>query len=1071
MNTTSIQAAVTRIVALAILLLPLPVHGDELRLEYNEVDAYFGRPSRVIRNGQETRIRYTPDGRVTAVETRSADGRRQLTLENEYDRNGQLIIRREADGTVTRYTYDTAGRVIVEEHEGIGADGRRMIRRYERDFDAHNDKIREIGPDGVEHRFRYDNNGMLARDEWSEVLGYNEGPTLCYIDYLYANFMKIRGRAGNATEAETTSRINALLSTRTVNGVVFREEMAPGPRLRARGQEGRMTRYRESRHIAEAIAPDGSREVRYRNWLQADTGVFQYNSDSTLLSRRLIEYDSQARVRLVWTGTAPDSIERTYDRAGNLLAVRGPGNHSEKYYYDGLRALVRESIDGIIREYTRDQFGRVCGETGPQGVIVREYDGLGNILRENGPRREAVYEHDAAGRLVGEVRRSEDGMARISREHSAARNLLLRELTVDGETGRILREERFAYMPWGAPRWREMPGLTRTDYTYDTLLRLVQVSDSAGRGIAYGYNNYGEINREEFGGAVTRYSHDVGGRIEEIVHADGAQDQFVYDGLGRVIEYLRNDGMVCRYAYDPDRTWPVTTLVDGREVLRSIWSPTNRLLKRHTALVREEYRYDDCDRLCETAMELSGSPRQLVNYEWDQDRMTKLTAGTVLIYGYDAGGRLESISRNGRRFWSASEDTGIRWRIATGRNALHDVVAETVTGSGNPDKPPRLAYDYDAAGRLTGESWLLPADAASNQNGSANYRYDAADRLIGVSDELGQSREYTYDNRNNRIRLAVLREGSARQTTNYTCNLRDELLVREITGDTAGEERFTYDAAGRMRTRIFTGAAGSVLTTQYVWDDCGNLVRAIFSDSRPPVTLTYDGGHRLVQRSSAGLMQIYLYDATTGNLVVEADGGGRALRTYLTGRLPGQVLGMLMHSGSGGREQYWQFSDGPRLARCQLMLNGDDVVRIREFDEFGVPLFLIDDELPVRWGGGFYDRDLGMYYSGMRWYDPVLGRFISRAAPGAVPHDLATNLYSLLRDPHAGICESMPAGWLEQGGSGSSVTAEYSPWWHKQTPLALVGGAAIVLLFAGVIVFMRKKRRDRAALTERPGEP
>jgi RHS repeat-associated protein len=146
-------------------------------------------------------------------------------------------------------------------------------------------------------------------------------------------------------------------------------------------------------------------------------------------------------------------------------------------------------------------------------------------------------------------------------------------------------------------------------------------------------------------------------------------------------------------------------------------------------------------------------------------------------------------------------------------------------------------------------------NVSTKTDGNGNtivYRYDGENRLISVTDPLGNSTRYTYDANGN---LIAQTDGNG-STTTYQYNAANLLRSKTEPSDakrTGKSERYTYTANGRMATKIDRNG----VTTAYTYDIFGRL-------------LTEDAG---------GQVQSYTYDANS-NMLTMTDATGTTTRTY-----------------------------------------------------------------------------------------------------------------------------------------------------------------------------------------------
>ncbi|MFD6259497.1 DUF6531 domain-containing protein [Micromonospora chalcea] len=297
-----------------------------------------------------------------------------------------------------------------------------------------------------------------------------------------------------------------------------------------------------------------------------------------------------ATTRNVWDEayrlrSTTDPLGRTtsseYDALGRLVSVTRPdGSRSTTTYDDLGRAVSWTDFDGSTRNR---QFG-------PDGLMVAEVDASGEVVRYEQPaadgrgttthvgptavvrdpagqitsvstgQGETEYVYDALGRLFS--MRDDTGLTEFGwtlegdlawRENP---DDSVEEFRYDGEgnlvewvdaTGRRTIREYGAFDLVTAEIDDEG---NRTEYAYDTELRLVRVTNPAGATWSYTYDPNGRMTSEtDFDGRTQRYVYDAAGQLVERTDAAGAVTHYAYDLLGRVVE-RRTGEAVTRFAYD-----------------------------------------------------------------------------------------------------------------------------------------------------------------------------------------------------------------------------------------------------------------------------------------------------------------------------------------------------------------------------------------------------------------------------------------------------------------------------------------------------------------------------------------
>jgi RHS repeat-associated protein len=344
------------------------------------------------------------------------------------------------------------------------------------------------------------------------------------------------------------------------------------------------------------------------------------------------------------------------------------------------------------------------------------------------------------------------------------------------------------------------------------------------------------------------------------------------------------------------------------------------------------------------------------------------TEAQRLYFGYDAAGRLASLSASGYY----SHPTGLAgyslgytydaagrlaartparssMPLATGYAYLANgwLQSMTITSShsfaGTPSDILTEAYRYDAVGNV------IQVD--SNRDGSTTYTYDPLDRLTGVSGP-GISDNYSYDAAGNRLSAGAL-------TFSYDAAGR-------LAGRSDGTS-YSYDVAGNL-----TSKSDSSGTTAYRWDGEGRLARIDYPGGSYSAYQYDDSGRRVSRRLPDGSTVYYIYAGA--QLLQERDADGNVLVAYTYDGLDRPV------SMWRGGQSYFYLLDRLGSVIGLVDIHGEEVARYR-YDPWGNALESsgpLADANRLRFTSREYDVESGLYFYRARYYDPEVGRFISR---------------------------------------------------------------------------------------------
>ena len=387
------------------------------------------------------------------------------------------------------------------------------------------------------------------------------------------------------------------------------------------------------------------------------------------------------------------------------------------------------------------------------------------------------------------------------------------------------------------------------------------------------------------------------------------------------------------------------------------------------------------------------NPSQTIRYTYDTlSRVVGLAASGpasfVREYTYDAASRLTASG-------PASGQPGVRttysyddaWRMTrvTQRNPSGSITFND------------LQYTFDKSGSIL---------TVSDGSGTTSFTYDALNQLASVSGP-GLSETYTYDTTGNRLTKGSL---------SYTYNAANQLV------SASDGTSYTYDLAGNLRTRVKSGQ------TTYSWDGVGRLIRIDFPDATYTAYGYDELGNRISKRDRAGVMTYYVYDGM--NLAQEVDASGTVLAVYVHDGLDRPV------SMTRGGVTYHYLLD--RLGNVLGLTDGAGTLVISyRYDPWGNVIATGGSNTalvnPFRFSGREWDAESGFYFFRARFYDPAVGRFISRDpvfGSLTVPRSLNPYLY----------VQNNPTNWTDRSG-------ELLPLLAIVVPVAVVGGAIALAVY------------------------
>jgi RHS repeat-associated protein len=530
-------------------------------------------------DGQKIATRTDPFGKVTKL---------------GYDSVGNLITTTFVDGVVQSKTYDANDRLITT------TDGNGFTTTF--NYDALGRLTSTVYPDGAAASKTYDAAGRVL----TETDERGNTTTLGYAP----NQQTITDALGRATVLEFDSQ---------------------GRRVQLTDALGRITRfaYDSAGNLVKTTFPDGSFKATTYDAAKRKTAEIDQAGRSTQFG-----YDAAGHPLHV-TNAAGGVTSYTYDAVGNRLTATDADGHTTTMSYDALGRMVgRVRPSGVQETFTYDANNNQLSHTDFNGQTTAfTYDAAGRLTQKNVPGSGTVsYAYGATGlrTQAGGDSYSYDQRGRLIEEYKASGQKLLYTNDPAGNISSVTT-------PQGT-----------TTYTHDALNRLATVVDAAG---------------------TTSYSYDVVGNLASTAYPNGVTEVYGYDTLNRLVQVSNSGpgGLISSYAYTlgPSgnrlqvvESGPATT---GRTVAYTFdavfrltqehiaqpakpdvtlgysYDPAGNRTQMNRAGAVTTYTYDADDRLI-TAASVAGSVTS--TYDNNGNLKTANDGSNTASYGYDAENRL-----------------------------------------------------------------------------------------------------------------------------------------------------------------------------------------------------------------------------------------------------------------------------------------------------------------------------------------------------------------------------------------------------------------------------------------------
>jgi RHS repeat-associated protein len=712
-------------------------------------------------------------------------------------------------------------------------------------------------------------------------------------------------------------------------------------------------------------------------------------------------YDSQHNV-LSRTTPRGNLWEFTYDSKGNTLTVEDP--------------VTRLDPNVVKQTYTYTTLNRVATATDARNNQTSfSYDTAGNLTREVDPLLyQETHTYSTAGlRLTTTDKRGKlwqfgyDSYGNLTSTKDPLLNTTTTTRTILGWPTSVTtatgQTDNFTNDNLG--RRTRITHASDSSYvatTYDAENAVLSVADETGRTNTTTINAMGWVSSVSDGNNnQTTFGYNAVGVRTSLTNARNKTTTFTVDNAGRVSRTDYPDLTHEQATYNADGA--VATRTDGRNNtvtlgydtvgrLTSITYPTGT--NTSYSYLANDWRSQMVDR--------TGT------YSWTYNargEVTQLVApqGTI-AWGYDAAGNRSSVQRTGVSATSYSYDDASRLTSLT--NGFAETTSFTLDAMGritqqNQANGTKVVCVYD-----TGRGWLNSIEHRKADNTVlAHYDYtrNLAGKITTASQPSVHSVSYTYDNAWQLTH--EVRTGTSAYDISYTYDPAGNRLTKVQGGVTdtytygdnnqllsTSSKSFQYDNDGNL-TSVTTGGQ----TTSLTWDYNDKCTGITYPGGATNSFVTNDLGKRVSKSDSSGTTT-YLFDGD--NILADS----RA--DYTQGGVTG-----LISERAGSTSKYYH---GDQLGSTRGITDSTQAVSdSREYDSFGLTIASTGSTAtPYKFaGGGGYqaDADSGLMLLRARYYDPSVGRFISRDPIG---YEGGLNLYA--------YCENDPIDQTD--GSGQQGT-------------------------------------------------
>jgi len=682
-----------------------------------------------------------------------------------------------------------------------------------------------------------------------------------------------------------------------------------------------------------------------------------------------------------------------YDEVGNLAIATTSTVQSTTYTHDSLNRLARTNYpDGTSETYTYDNNGNLIQKTDRNGKSTSStYDSLNRltvVTYPTNPTTQDHYTYDANGNLIQlQSQNATIAYGYDSRDRMTSENYNINPTTGGGGGGGSVAYGTLITMAGGGSVavqnlqvGDQMLGYNTTTgkFTVATLIS-IKIVDTSNMLVIN--TEIGVPFRVDANPAQTLWVRTVDGSVGwvPVTQIQPGDSLFTVNGWVRVtsIEFAPAGSHVM---FDINATAPY--FADG------YLDPLHKSPTSSTP----------------TTGGVLGST-YTIYYSYKGEVLSSITYPDILVnYNYDGLGRVVNVTQSGSTtpyatfsYYKDNQVQNVTYGNGLTTKYSYDSMSRplNITTYNGASKLLSLVYAYNKTGTVSSVNGLVNTAKVSEQ-----YKYDPLRRLINstLTNTISGSTTvtglwYSYDSLGNRVSqgLNSTATGYKWTVTRYGYNRSNNELVNATSS--TGTAKYGYDPNGNLLTSNLT----STTHWSYTWDVPGDLLRAS-NNSAAQGFYAYDGLGRRVESIEGSTTIFYAYQGTETMLELPSPG---AITDYI------YAGGLRIAKVSGTTVNYYHTD---ALGSTRLVTDSSKSVKVLFSDSYqpygqdnGTP----SGSESYKFTGKPVSQTTGLYYDYSRWYDPSIGRFISKDPSAGSLSDpqsqngyvYARNLPTVLVDP------------------------------------------------------------------------
>lgn len=484
------------------------------------------------------------------------------------------------------------------------------------------------------------------------------------------------------------------------------------------------------------------------------------------------------------------------------------------------------------------------------------------------------------------------------------------------------------------------------------------------------------------------YKYDNIGQILETIYPEGTSEKQEYNKLGQVTTSWDRAGNMLITRYNNYNLPKTTTYYDASGLEQNSDHFTYNALRKPLSITQKDlngniindytYTYNQYGYLTNENISLnSGIKTYSMNSTYDKLGVVNKSTFTTGSYSremnyvqpYSNPGSSsenksiirDSLGNNIATYnysnWGALENILYGSNITTTYSDLDSLLRPqsitSINQSGN--SLLQLNYTYDISGNV------ITYHDGTNTN---IYKYDGLNRLITENNFT-----YSYDSLNNRISLKDSSNSLNDTTYNYDISLNKMLIDSLDSNTNADDTSYVYDLNGNLITK----KQGST-TWSYTYNTQNQLIQVDSNNSADPIAIyKYDSfGHR-VYKLENNIETYYIYD---GNNIIYEESNEVSTPSVISNRIFNVIYNQNNIAKYINDDLQFHLLDNLGSRKLTTDSTGTPINESNlNYSAFGGLLSGNSDN--YNFTGKQLDANTGLVYFNARYYDPVIGRFIT----------------------------------------------------------------------------------------------